>query len=305
MIQQTASHKTGNQPLNLVGVRPDPGKQSPFNPAAKGIELLQKLQTSLDIEEIISLFSSHILDILPHEGYRFHEPGLAISFHEGRQSRHTISYNLSIEEDKLGTLSFYRNWKFKEKELERLELILGQLLYPLRNGLRYQQALEDAYYDRLTGLRNRTSMELEAPRTLETALRTDTSLSIMMIDIDHFKSINDTYGHLCGDQILKQIGKIVSKTVRASDLTFRFGGEEIAVMLPDAAAAGATQLAERLRREISSLEYCDQPGLSVSVSIGIATLRRNDGLNSLFERADQALYAAKQAGRDRVCVAAE
>jgi diguanylate cyclase (GGDEF)-like protein len=305
MIQHIAHHKSGNQPLNLMGVRPDPRTQSPFNPVAKGIELLQKLQTSLDIEEIISLFSSHILDILPHEGYSFNESDLAISFQAGRQSRHNISYNLSIEEDRLGSLTFYRNWKFKEKELEKLELILGQLLYPLRNGLRYQHALECAYYDRLTGLRNRTSMELEAPRTLETALRTGSSLSIMMIDIDHFKSINDTHGHLCGDQILKQIGQIVSRTVRASDLAFRFGGEEIAIMLPNASAKGASQLAERLRTEIRSLEYCDQPGLSVSVSIGIATLQSDDELYSLFERADQALYTAKQTGRDRVCVAAE
>jgi diguanylate cyclase (GGDEF)-like protein len=301
MIQHTANQKTGSQHLNLMGVRPDPRTQKPFNPAAKGVELLHKLQTSLDIEEIISLFSSHILDILPHEGYQFHESELAISFLEGRQSRHKIAYNLSLEEEKLGTLTFYRNWKFKEKELENLEKVLSQLLYPLRNGLRYQQALEYAYYDRLTGLRNRTSMELEVPRTLETAQRTGTPLSMMMIDIDHFKGINDTHGHLCGDQILKQVGDVVSDTVRASDLAFRFGGEEIAVMLPNANEEGALHLAERLRQDISDLCYCEERELNVTVSIGISTLRAEDEVNSLFDRADKALYEAKQTGRDRVC----
>jgi diguanylate cyclase (GGDEF)-like protein len=302
MIQLTANHKTDSQHLKLMELRPDPRTQKPFNPAAKGIELLQKLQTSLDIEEIISLFSSHILDILPHEGYRFDESEMAISFLEGRQSRHKIAYNLSIEEEKLGTLTFYRNWKFKDKELERLEQVLTQLLYPLRNGLRYQQALEYAYYDRLTGLRNRTSMELEVPRTLETAQRTGTPLSMMMIDIDHFKRINDMHGHLCGDQILKQVGEVVSDTVRASDLAFRFGGEEIAVMLPNADEEGAHHLAERLRQEINNLCYCDERELNVTVSIGISTLRTEDDVTSLFDRADKALYEAKQTGRDRVCI---
>lgn len=301
MIQPTANQKTSRQHLNLMGLRPDPRTQKPFNPAAKGVELLHKLQTSLDIEEIISLFSSHILDILPHEGYQFEEPELAISFLEGRQSRHKIAYNLILEEEKLGTLTFYRNWKFKEKELENLEQVLSQILYPLRNGLRYQQALEYAYYDRLTGLRNRTSMELEVPRTLETAQRNGTPLSMMMIDIDHFKRINDTHGHLCGDQILKKVGEIVSHTVRASDLAFRFGGEEIAVMLPNADQEGAAHLAERLRSDISDLCYCDERDLSVTVSIGIATQRTDDEVTSLFERADKALYEAKQTGRDRVC----
>jgi diguanylate cyclase (GGDEF)-like protein len=93
----------------------------------------------------------------------------------------------------------------------------------------------------------------------------------------------------------------VSDTVRASDLAFRFGGEEIAVMLPNANEEGALHLAERLRQDISDLCYCEERELNVTVSIGISTLRAEDEVNSLFDRADKALYEAKQTGRDRVC----
>jgi diguanylate cyclase (GGDEF)-like protein len=303
MIQQIASQTTKTtRKTNLMGVRPDPAVQPAINPAVKGIELLQKLQTSLDIEQIIDLFSSNILDMIPHEGYLFELEELAISFLQGRQSRHKISYNLTINEEVLGTLTLFRNWKFKENEIKQLESVLPHLLHPLRNGLQYFQAVQFAYKDRLTGLHNRAALDMEAPHSIELAHRNGMELSMMMIDIDHFKNINDTYGHLCGDKILQKVGQIVRDTIRGSDLAFRYGGEEIAVLLPSADREGSRRLAERLRENIKEMGYCDQSGLTVTVSIGISTLIADDVTETLFTRADQALYEAKRNGRDQVCM---
>jgi diguanylate cyclase (GGDEF)-like protein len=303
MIQHIAKQQQKNlRNNNLMGVRPDPSALPAINPAVKGIELLQKLQTSLEVEQIIDLFSSNILDMVPHEGYQFELEEMAISFLQGRQSRHKVSYNLTINEEVLGTLTLFRNWKFKPNEIEQLESVLPHLLYPLRNGLQYQQAIQYAYHDRLTGLRNRTALEMEAPHTIELAHRNEMELSMMMIDIDHFKKINDTYGHLCGDQILQKVGAIINETIRSSDIAFRYGGEEIAVLLPNADRAGAKRLAERLRQQIKEMGYCDETGLTVTVSIGISTLTPGDVTESLFSRADKALYQAKHCGRDQVCL---
>ena len=303
MIQQIASQNTKTaRKTSLMGVRPNPATQPAINPAVKGIELLQKLQTSLDIEQIIDLFSANILDMVPHEGYQFELEELAISFLQGRESRHRVSYNLTINEEVLGTLTLFRNWKFKDREIEQLESVLPHLLHPLRNGLQYFQAVQFAYKDRLTGLHNRAALDMEAPHSIELAHRNDMNLSLMMIDIDHFKKINDTYGHLCGDQILSKVGHIVNDTIRTSDLAFRYGGEEIAILLPSADREGAHRMAERLRENIKAMGYCDESGLTVTVSIGIATLIPGDASEDLFTRADKALYEAKHCGRDQVCV---
>ena len=283
-----------------LGAMPVPSQTPRFDATAKGVELLQTLQTTLDLEQIIGLFSNVILEAIPHEGYRFRHEGLALDFSEGRQSRHQASYNLSLEDEHLGQLTLYRNWKFRDDELANLELLLGQLVYPLRNGIRYLQAVESAFNDPLTGLRNRSSMEIETPRMLELARRHNLPLCLLMIDIDHFKRINDTHGHLCGDEILKKVGEIVRHTVRASDMAFRFGGEEIAVLLPNCNPEGARQLAERLRSRIQEQAYCEARELEVTVSIGISALQTGDSRDDLFRRADEALYRAKANGRNRV-----
>ncbi|RMG57686.1 MAG: GGDEF domain-containing protein [Gammaproteobacteria bacterium] len=285
---------------NAVGPMPVPEQKPRFDATAKGVELLQALQTTLDIEQIIGLFSNIILDVVPHEGYRFRHDELDLDISEGRHSRHEAGYNLSLEDEHLGQLTLYRNWKFRDDELANLELLLGQLVYPLRNAIRYLQAIESSYNDPLTGLRNRTAMEMEMPRMLELARRHNLPVCLLMLDLDHFKHINDTHGHLCGDEILKKVGQIVQHTIRASDLAFRFGGEEIAVLLPNCNPEGARQLAERLRGRVQDEAYCEARDLEVTVSIGIAALQTGDSRETLFQRADEALYRAKHNGRNRV-----
>jgi diguanylate cyclase (GGDEF)-like protein len=128
-------------------------------------------------------------------------------------------------------------------------------------------------------------------------------LSVVMIDIDFFKKVNDTYGHSCGDAVLKQVARVIQSSVRGNDLAARYGGEEFCILLPDADAERARQAAERVRSSVAATatDYEGQ-SLSVNVSLGVAQYdaARDVSGKSLIDRADQALYASKLAGRNRV-----
>ena len=156
--------------------------------------------------------------------------------------------------------------------------------------------------DPLTGLLNRRGFEMRATLAIGLAMRHDRPLSVLSIDIDFFKRINDVHGHSIGDDVLYQLAQTLEQRARKTDLIARFGGEEFVVLLPDTATADAIALAEALRQTVENLEI--SPVGSISVSIGVSSLHtqeQQDNLQSLIQRSDQALYQAKAAGRNRVC----
>lgn len=124
----------------------------------------------------------------------------------------------------------------------------------------------------------------------------------LLIDLDHFKTLNDTHGHLAGDEVLRQFANVLQGSLRQSDILCRWGGEEFIVLLREAEGRQAIEVAEKIRRRTEQLTFshADQP-LRLTVSIGLSALRRDDSLHSLLTRADHALYRAKQGGRNRVC----
>lgn len=160
-----------------------------------------------------------------------------------------------------------------------------------------------AALDELTGVANRRSIIAALDRDVGRALRTGESMAVMMVDIDHFKHINDTYGHLAGDQVLREVVNLIQKRIRAQDIVGRYGGEEFLVVLADSSAQEALLVAERLRAAVESARcaYAEQ-SLSVSVSIGVfgGCLEAGDNSDQLIQASDLALYRAKQSGRNRV-----
>ena len=172
----------------------------------------------------------------------------------------------------------------------------------LRENLHLSMRL--ATIDPLTGLYNRHYLGSHL-RTLVTRARDmDRPLSMVMIDIDHFKQVNDTYGHAAGDKVLRAIAERISHNVRGVDLAARFGGEEFVIVMPDTDLAAARQIAERLRKVIAADTYDtgrDNIAIPLTVSMGIASLNRDDmDGTTVLARADDALYRAKRAGRNRL-----
>ncbi len=270
----------------------------------KSLEITQSLQTTLDPTRLIEIFSAEVGALIVHQGIRYRNDDIGLDLKLGSQARHACSYHLNIGDEPLGRLSFRRNQKFTEAEIEVLEQLLCSLLYPLRNGLLYEDALQLAQKDPLTGICNRAALDEMLQRELSHALRKDAALSLLVLDIDHFKKINDQYGHIIGDCALKSIANRVSACKRDGDLLFRYGGEEFVVLMRDTDLAGAQLLAERIRQYIADSNCnCSGAELNVTVSIGVSELQQDDNPLSLFSRADQALYRAKKNGRNQVCSA--
>lgn len=166
------------------------------------------------------------------------------------------------------------------------------------------QLLELSATDALTGLKNRAHFDASFQSACVRAYRFGQPLSLLLVDIDHFKKFNDTYGHLVGDDCLQMVAEMLRQVVtRPQDLAARYGGEEFVVVLPDTPEGGAMRVAEKIRQEIERMEFrISEEVISLTVSVGVATLTPDqaDQTKELFERADSALYQAKGQGRNRV-----
>lgn len=164
-----------------------------------------------------------------------------------------------------------------------------------------------ARMDDQTGLSNRRYVMERLDEELRRAQRHGTPLSVMLLDLDHFKSVNDTYGHLAGDAVLQQTARVIQAAMRASDVKGRFGGEEFVTIMPQTGLDGAALFAERLRIAIGAQIHRDlDVDFRVTCSIGVAAFGPGAAsLSDLLRQADRALYEAKRLGRDRICVAGE
>jgi len=170
----------------------------------------------------------------------------------------------------------------------------------------YRSAVRSAITDQLTGLYNHAYFYHFLENELKRAKRHGRSVSLLMMDIDDFKTINDTLGHLAGDEILKSLGSLISGNVREIDVPFRYGGEEFALVLPYTDSNCALTAAERLRKVITGHSFISAPAngsKGLTVSIGISVYPRDaEELEDLVKKADAALYKAKAEGKDRICV---
>jgi len=171
-----------------------------------------------------------------------------------------------------------------------------------------RQSIELAATDPLTGLHNRRYLAAHLSRQITRSKETRKPCTVLILDIDHFKRINDTYGHQAGDEVLKALADSFKFNIRGIDLACRYGGEEFVIVMPETELAVAEKVAERLREAIAERHFKTgegKPEIPVTASIGIATLDpATDTAQSLIERADKALYEAKASGRNKVVVQA-
>ncbi|MGD8784909.1 MAG: GGDEF domain-containing protein [Thioalkalispiraceae bacterium] len=301
MAIHTFTDRKESQPKTTT---PDPSvdlKDFDIPELQRTLKLAGLLQTSLEVENIFEYFIDSIRDAVPFSSAEYSFDELELSHSIGKAERHSCAYRLRITGDDLGELKFTRNKKFNEDEMESIENLIYHLVYPLRNAIAYQKALQAAQMDSLTGIHNRAAMDNSLNREVELSHRHDTPLSLLIIDIDHFKRVNDSLGHTAGDTVLKSMAKCIQETMRTSDMLFRYGGEEFALLLSGTDIEGARQVGERIRNAVQTYPFVfDGKDLDLSVSIGVASLGRSESAHRLFDRADAALYQAKKAGRNQV-----
>ncbi|MDK2957885.1 MAG: hypothetical protein PWQ57_3383 [Desulfovibrionales bacterium] len=195
--------------------------------------------------------------------------------------------------------------RLAKDQVQTLRAAVGHLSLALKNALAFQQVRARASRDGLTHIYNRQSLDERLMEELSRGKRYGERLSLLMLDLDHFKQVNDTYGHAVGDEVLKATAGILQDNLRNTDMAARYGGEEFVVVLPHTTEEQAWKLAERIRHGISAKRFrCNGTPFNVTASIGVASVRINalDRGEDLLQRADKALYRAKNEGRNMVVV---
>ncbi|WP_025805557.1 GGDEF domain-containing protein [Pseudomonas chlororaphis] len=278
--------------------------QRPVSLAQLRQQLSLQLQTSLEPQRILGLFFRETQRLVPLDALVYqHKPSdLRLEF--GQRGHHSLSYSLSHEGETMGELVFRRNQRFSDQEQGHLESLLSALLYPMRNALLYRAATRSALRDPLTDTGNRIAMDQTLQREIEMARRHLHPLSLLMLDIDHFKRINDSHGHSAGDEVLKAVAAAIKAQLRNVDMVFRFGGEEFLILLSNTGRDAAAMVGERLRQAAQAKDYwADGTLIELTVSLGCSTLLPGESAESLLRRADSALYVAKREGRNRLAMA--
>lgn len=267
-------------------------------------QLSLHLQASLEPERILALFYRETQRLVPLDALQYRHDASDLRLEYGHRGHHSVSYALSHEGEHLGELVLRRNQRFLEDELVQLESLIATLLYPMRNALLYRAATRSALRDPLTETGNRIAMDQALQREIEMARRHLHPLSLLMLDIDHFKRINDSHGHAVGDKVLKAVAAAIKQQLRNVDMVFRYGGEEFLILLSNTGREAASMVGERLRQAAQGQDYwADEVRIELTVSLGCATLLTAESAESLLRRADSALYVAKREGRNRLAMA--
>lgn len=193
--------------------------------------------------------------------------------------------------------------KLSKRDISYLEQLTRQSAITINRANTYSKVLQYATLDALTNLNNRRQFEVRLKQEIATTKRQKNPLCAMMVDIDFFKKVNDTYGHASGDAVLRTVASIIKEHLRESDIPSRYGGEEFAVLLPYTHLDEAKIVGERLRKAVETTPIpIDKKNINVTISMGLAEFSPQETGEDLFKRADSALYEAKESGRNRVCV---
>lgn len=209
------------------------------------------------------------------------------------------------EKSLLGCVVAYSNVdKLNKSEIEYMDQLTKQSSITIHRANVYAEVLQHATLDALTGLNNRRQFEMRLKQEIATAQRQHKPLCAMMIDVDFFKNVNDTHGHVVGDLVLKNIANVIRATLREYDIASRYGGEEFSILLPYTKIEEAFAVAQRLRQavEASTVEVPPNDRITVTVSVGVYQFQKDDSAQDLYQNADKALYDAKTHGRNKVVI---
>lgn len=267
--------------------------------------LAGRLQTSLEVDRLLTFFFEEVRKLTVIDGISYRHTPTEVDLQIGDRSGIQLEFSLSHQGDGLGELVISTREAPSELAARQLASSLDCLIFPLRNALLYRNAVRASLRDPLTGTGNRLALEQSLNRETELARRHGQALSVIMLDMDHFKHLNDAYGHQAGDAALRAVSLLMKEQLRNVDMVFRFGGEEFALVLSNTCSTATLIVAERIRAAIEQLPFLvGERQVRLSASLGCATYEPGEAQEQLLRRADQALYFAKHAGRNQVFSAA-
>ncbi|MGM0570654.1 GGDEF domain-containing protein [Marinobacter sp.] len=268
--------------------------------------LYRRVSMTLSLEHLLGIFAEELGQVLPFGQlvYRHRLGHQDFVYTSGMGGAHRCDYQLNLEGTNYGALSLTRRTRFSQDELEAIEFLLGILICPLRNACQYALVEQAALTDSLTEIPNKRALDMALTRDCSIGDRHGDAFTLILCDLDYFKDVNDTFGHVVGDHILKATAKALREATRDGDSIFRFGGEEFAALLPHADSRDGQQVADRIRAAIHDICIpCGDRQVRVTASAGVATRRKAETPDQWLARADDALYRAKDAGRNRTHIA--
>jgi len=225
--------------------------------------------------------------------------------HERYYTSSAISVPLRIRSELLGVLNVNNRSDrrpYVPEHLRLMEAIAAHAAVAIDNARRYEETLQRARFDALTGLANHGHFWATLETELERGRRYGRELALVLLDVDHFKTFNDRYGHVRGDEALAGVARTLRACSRVHDLGARYGGEEFGVLLPETRAAGGCAFAEKIRQSLAAQAFAGAPPGALTVSVGVAAFPEHAReARGLVERADAELFRAKHGGRNRVC----
>jgi len=263
--------------------------------------LTRRLSTTLSLEQQLAILAEEIAAVVPFTAlnYRHRIGKQDFVYATGMGGPHRCEYRLSLEGANYGTLVLQRRQRFTEQELEGVEMILSAAICPLRNACQYVAIEQASLTDSLTGIPNKRALDDALQRSSLLSERHGELYSLVLCDLDHFKTVNDTHGHVVGDHLLQIAASEIEQSIRTSDTVYRFGGEEFAILLPHTPEQDAKDVAERVREAIAAIRVDGgEKELRITTSCGVATFLPKESPQAWLARADEALYRAKHQGRN-------
>jgi len=264
-------------------------------------EFSNRLHDALDFYQLFDTFIDELRAAVACDSVEYEHTGTKTTLVNGVTGMHRCSYSLKYEEQTLGDICITRDSKFLDTELETIEIYLAGLSLPLRNALRYLQAVRFAQRDKLTGLRSGKYYHDIVELEIERAQRYKKPFSLLMFKVDDLVDINKQFGRGAGDAILAGVALRIEHEARRSDIVYRKGGDEFLVFLPGTEKDVAILAAKRIKDYVMAdvIAYEDK-AIDFTLSAGVVTVSHGDTASNLINRADRALYHAKVLGKDRI-----
>jgi len=255
------------------------------------LALAEQLQTTLDLKGLLNIFAMEAAKFVDFSGLYFKQGKLTSQVRGSKPAKNERLFELKINKQYLGTLTYAVNTAISLTNYKILTELHQLLIHPINNAIRYENAISMAMHDSLTSLGNRRYFDQQVKRAMHHANRQGSQVGLIVCDLDKFKTINDTYGHQIGDDVLIQFANALRVCVRDSDSLFRFGGDEFAILIEDASKKSLNMIEKRIDQALS-----ENPLLAkyhIACSLGCTFMTRGDNEQSLFERADAVLYRNK------------
>lgn len=257
----------------------------------RNLALLEQLQTTLDVKELINIFSVEVAKYLDFTGIYFKHADVSATARGSRQAKAERQFELKLNGQFFGMITYAVNMPISIANYEILNELHQLLINPLNNAVKYHQAMQLAMQDGLTQLGNRRSFDEQIKRAMAQAARRQTRVGLILCDLNKFKAINDSFGHVIGDSVLVHFAQALRQSVRDTDCIFRFGGDEFAIIIGDACQQSLMVIEQRIYQAMSQDALLAK--YNVTSSLGLAFMNKADNATSFFERADTALYSQK------------